>query len=361
LNKLLLGLLIFGMLLIHCLIGGTRLVFSIPTYTVLGIAAVLSAFVIQRAKATPSLACLLVSGVFFTYILVRAANSPIDYLWWQDFYMVLGCLIVYALTAFFFTSTRHRGVIVAALLGIAVIHVFVGLRQFSVGDEWMPFGFIRGTGNYGRRASGMLIHSIHLAGYLEAVAVFALSFALWSTWKTWARLLMGYLAILCYVGIAITGSRGGYISAAFSLFVFTLFCLHVYRKVRPTRFPRVLAISAVVFTLGIGGAVLLMSQSDFLRHRLELLSGQLEEKNRDIRIYNWQAALDQFRVEPIFGTGAGTHLHYGRLFRRPQLQADPIHAHSDVPARSLLEWAAGVCADSAQRSPRHLGIRARRK
>jgi tetratricopeptide (TPR) repeat protein len=49
----------------------------------------------------------------------------------------------------------------------------------------------------------------------------------------------------------------------------------------------------------------------------------------DIRIYNWQAALDQFRVSPVFGTGAGTHIYYGRLFRRPQLQSDPIHAHSD--------------------------------
>jgi tetratricopeptide (TPR) repeat protein len=31
----------------------------------------------------------------------------------------------------------------------------------------------------------------------------------------------------------------------------------------------------------------------------------------------------------VLGTGAGTHLFYGRLFRRPQIQVDPEHAHSD--------------------------------
>jgi hypothetical protein len=41
------------------------------------------------------------------------------------------------------------------------------------------------------------------------------------------------------------------------------------------------------------------------------------------------AALDQFKVSPWFGTGAGTHIYWGRYYRRPPLQADPIHAHSD--------------------------------
>jgi O-antigen ligase len=43
-----------------------------------------------------------------------------------------------------------------------------------------------------------------------------------------------------------------------------------------------------------------------------------------------QASIDHAKVDPVFGTGAGTHVYYGRLFRRPRLQnADPIHAHND--------------------------------
>lgn len=312
------------------MISGTRLVFSIPSYGILALAGVLSLFMSRRVKASPSLACMIVSAIFFTYILVRAAHSPIDYLWWQDFYMVIGCLLVYLLTAFYITSPRDRGIVLIALLAMAVLHVFIGLRQFAVGDSWMPFGFLRATGvGYGRRASGLFVSPIHLAGYLEAVGVFALSFAFWSTWKAWARFLSGYVAVLCYVGVAVTGSRGGYLSVAFSLLVFTVLCLAAYRKTRPRRFPRMLAVTCAALVLTLGGAVALMSQSDFLQQRLSMLATQLDEKNRDIRIYNWQAAIDQFKVSPTFGTGAGTHIHYGRLFRRPQLQADPIHAHSD--------------------------------
>jgi tetratricopeptide (TPR) repeat protein len=50
---------------------------------------------------------------------------------------------------------------------------------------------------------------------------------------------------------------------------------------------------------------------------------------QDVRVYNWQAALDQAHVNPLFGTGSGTHLIFGRLFRRPAIQTDPVHAHSD--------------------------------
>jgi len=43
----------------------------------------------------------------------------------------------------------------------------------------------------------------------------------------------------------------------------------------------------------------------------------------------WLAAIDQFRKSPAIGTGAGTYLYYGRLFRRIQVQADPVHVHND--------------------------------
>jgi tetratricopeptide (TPR) repeat protein len=87
---------------------------------------------------------------------------------------------------------------------------------------------------------------------------------------------------------------------------------------------------AGVVGLVLAGALVtgLMSRSNFLRARLAMLNEQFEGK-WDIRIYNWQAALDQFSVSPVIGTGSGTHLYLGRYFRRPQIQSDPVHAHSD--------------------------------
>ncbi|HEV7868372.1 MAG TPA: O-antigen ligase family protein [Chthoniobacteraceae bacterium] len=316
-------LLICAQWVVLCLIGGTRLVFSLPGYGILATAALLSLFSLRRTKPTPNLACLVVSTGFFGYILARAANSPVPYLGWTDFYMVIGCLLAYLLTSLYITSTRDRMIIVVALLALALMEVLFGLRQFRGGDDWMPFGLFRTP--TGSRASGTLVSSIHLAGYLEAVGVFALALAFWSKWAGWARILAGYVGLFCYVGVAITGSRGGYLSSVFALFVFTCLSLWVLRKARPARFLPTLLIVAVIAFIGLSGAFVVMSKSPLLKQRLELLT----QSNKDVRVYNWQATLDQFRVEPIWGTGAGTHLYYGRYFRRPQIQADPVHAHSD--------------------------------
>ena len=301
--------------------------FSLPAYGILAVAALLTVFRPTRRLSGPDFSCLVVSAVFFLYVLVRAALSPVPYLWWTDFLMVLACLVVYLLTSFHITAARDRTVVLIVLLVIALAELLVGLRQFSQGDNWMPFGFLRADS--GKRASGMFISSIHLAGYLEAVGVIALSCACWSAWKTWARALAGYLALLCYMGVAITGSRGGYLSSVFSLLAFAALSLWMQRKANPGRFTGFAILSAIVFGTVAAIAIMLMNQSDLIRYRLELIGPQFSGTQLDIRIYNWQAALDQFRVSPVIGTGAGTHLYFGRLFRRPQIQADPEHAHSD--------------------------------
>ncbi len=314
-------LLITAILLIQCLIGGTRLVFCLPSYGIVAVAAVLSVFSIRRPIAKPNLLCLGGTALFFAYILARAATSPVAYLAWMDFYMVLACLAVYLLTALYITRTRLRTTVIVALLALAIVEVLIGLRQFKGEDNWMPFGFIRS--DYGGRASGTFISSITLAGYLEAVGVFALSLAIWTTWKGWARSGLAYVSLLCYVGVAVTGSRGGYLSSAASLAALAVITLWIKRHADPRRFASAAVLSVVLLALGIGGAVIAMQKSSLLRQRLELIG------KPDVRYYNWLAALDQFKVSPWVGTGAGTHLYYGRFFRRPPLQSDPEHAHSD--------------------------------
>lgn len=319
------------MWLIQCLIGGTRLVYSLPAYGILGLAGVASVFFLKNARPKPSFACLGVSTVFFAYILGRALTSPIGYLAWTDLFMVLACLVIYLLTALYITEVRDRMILLGGLLALAGLEIFFGLKQFAQADNWMPFDFVRANNAW--RASGTFISSIHFAGYLEAVGVFALSLARWSTWKPGARWLVGYIGALCYAGVAISGSRGGYLSTAFSLIVFAVVCSWVIRRVQPTRFGRAMAITAAVIVIGLVAAVFFMQRNDAIRHRLNLVGKLMDrsgsDSSYDIRVYNWQAALDQFRVSPVVGTGAGTHLYYGRLFRRPQLQGDPEHAHSD--------------------------------
>ena len=314
-------LLIAAIVLVECLVGGTRLVFSLPSYGIVAIASLLTIFSIRQPIARPNLVCLAATAVFAAYLLARAARSPVPFLAWMDFYMVLACLTVYLLTALYITRTSLRTAVIVALLVLALVEVFIGLRQFRYADNWMPFGFIRG--DYGGRASGTFVSSITLAGYLEVVGIFALSLAVWSAWELWARIALGYVALCCYAGVAVTGSRGGYLSSAASLFALAVITLWIRSRVNPGRFLRSAAVAIGLLAVALGGAVFFMQKSALLHRRLELIG------KPDVRWYNWLAALDQFRVSPWVGTGAGTHLYYGRLFRRPPLQYDPEHAHSD--------------------------------
>jgi O-antigen ligase len=343
LNALYAGLLALSIVLIELLIGGTRLVFSLPAYAILVVAAILSLPTVGRKPARANLPCLAISAVFFGYILYRAAHSPWDYLWWADFYQVIACLMVYLLTTTVLTDTKPRVWLVLMLLGLAIVEVGFGLRQFANADNWMPFGFIRADAGF--RASGSLISSIHFGGLLEAIGVFALAFAFWGQWRNWVRLLFGYIGVLCYAGVAISGSRGAYLSSVFSLVIFALLNFWIVKRVRPEKFVRVVSITIVGGVALILAAGFLMMQSPALKKRVTTMLNQdlkildyaaavqagatTGRPPIDIRIYNWQAALDHFKVSPTWGTGAGTHLYYGRFFRRPQLQPDPVHAHSD--------------------------------
>jgi len=315
-----------AIVLIETLIGGTRLVFSLPAYAVLAAAGFAAAFD-GRVTQRPSRICFVTTVAVFAYLLVRAWSSPVAHLARADVYSMLACILGYALASFRLCEPRARGVVLWAIFALAVAEVLIGLRQFSVGDNWMPFGFIRA--DYQRRASGTLISSIHLAGYLEVVGLFALSMAFWSRWRLWTRWAAGYVSVLCYLGVVITGSRGGYVSALVGLAALAVMGLWVLGRTQPEFLWRravfglalVVAAAALVWTF--------MRGSPMLRERVALLSAQFEPDKLDVRVYNWQAALDQARLSPWTGTGAGTHLYFGRYFRRAPLQHDPEHAHSD--------------------------------
>lgn len=343
-NALYAGLLALSIVLIELLIGGTRLVFGLPAYAILSVAAILGIAALGRRPARANIPCLVISAIFFGYILYRAAHSPWDYLWWMDFYQVIACLMVYLLTTTILTDVRPRIWVVLSLLGLAVVEFGFGLRQFAQADDWMPFGFLRPqVGSF--RASGSLISPIHFGGYMEAVGVFAFALAFWGQWRNWIRFLFGYIGVLCYAGVAISGSRGAYLSSIFSLVIFALLNFWIVKRARPEKLGRVITVTVLAGILLIGGAGFLMMQSPALKKRVSTMLNQdlkildyaaaaqagatTERPPIDIRIYNWQAAIDHFNEAPTFGTGAGTHLYYGRLFRRPQLQPDPIHAHSD--------------------------------
>ena len=312
-----------GFCCVEFLIGGTRLLFSLPTDGIFALAAFLSVYELRRSKVRPNGLCLASSALFFAYILWRTLYSPVAYLAWPDEFSVLGALIVYLITACYFTDPRRRLWLLYVLLAVAFVNLAIAARQFSVGDDYMLNGFMRSP-TYRGRGSGFYICPDHLAGYLEVVGSLTLAQGVWSRQPAWIKLLLFYCGLCCLGGIMLTSSRGGAISGAAALL--TLIGLSLRRAWAGS--PRVFAMAAagivVALLLVVFAVNTALQASPMLRERAALLLDRT-----DIRLLLWPAAVQEFKVSPIIGTGAGTYRYYGRVFRDPVMQMDPVRTHND--------------------------------
>jgi O-antigen ligase len=315
--------LVLALLSSQALIGGTRLLFALPAYAIIAILGVLALLAIRRIGSLPDQICLASALLFFGYVLVRASFSPVGYLARSDIYSILAGLVVYFLTVTVLTNSKTRLLIVVCLLVAALGHVMVGAIQFRNGNNWMPISFLQRF-DYGRRASGFYICPNHLAGLLEVLGIFGLSITLWSRWPIWAKLLIGYATAMCYVGVILTGSRGGYLSVLMSLFVFATLSLRLTRAVGSALQVRIGVAALVMAILGAFAIFLVIQRSDYLVDRTKTVVD-----NKNIRLDFWRAALDEWKSSPVIGTGSRTYLFYGRKFRTDAMQMDPVYTHND--------------------------------
>ena len=311
------------LVLIQVLIGGTRLIFSLPSYAILAIVALFTLFLFRQPRSRPAQICLISSAIFLGYILARAFCSPVVYTARSDIYSVIGGLIIYWFVALFCTSAKQRAWIVIVLLALALIHVLIGAVQFRDGNNFMLIGFLQRV-DYGRRASGFYVCPNHLAGALEVIGIFGVALVCWSRFPTWSKLLIGYASAICYIGIILTGSRGGYASAIASLLVFGVLSLLILRRTGTRLFWTIGGLGAFTALIVAASAFLLIKKSDYLADRAHnaLSTGP-------VRLDMWHAAIEEWKTAPLVGTGAGTYLYYGRMYRTERVQQDPIDAHND--------------------------------
>ncbi|MEA3188886.1 MAG: hypothetical protein QOD99_2716, partial [Chthoniobacter sp.] len=107
-NVLVVGLLLFAIAIAQLLIGGTRLLYSIPACSVLALAGLTAALWPRKIEFNARLSCLLSALAFGFYLLGRDWLSPVDYLARPDFIILAGSLIVYLTVALFLPRARWR-------------------------------------------------------------------------------------------------------------------------------------------------------------------------------------------------------------------------------------------------------------
>ncbi|MDR3400873.1 MAG: O-antigen ligase family protein [Chthoniobacter sp.] len=323
-NIFLLILVVLALAITQVLAGGRQVFLCLPAYGLLALAAILSFWPRRRAYIPRGATeCLCAALIFCAYISVRALLSPESYLARTDLYAALSTTVLYLVIVLNVTSSRLRPWLVGGLLALALANCAVGAVQVLKGQNFMLFPFLPRS-NYETRASGFYGYPNHLSGFLEMALLLGLGFTFWSRWPAWAKMLAGYACAMCLLGILFTGSRGGYISVAVGLLVFLLLNLVLIGKLAKGRvFISILA-GLILIAAAAWGVRQVMAKSFLVNSRSN------ETLTVDVsRMRLWQAAWQQFRLSPAVGTGSGTYLYYGRQFRSPGLQTDPIHAHND--------------------------------
>jgi len=333
LNYLYITLLVVALVVIELLIGGTRLLFSLPSCGLLALVSFLSLYSFRRSQIPANIYCLFATGVFTLYIILRIFLSPVEYLARTDLYILLGGLMIYLFVALILTVPKYRFIFVMTLLVIALIHVTIGGIQYLRGDRFPIFDFLQRT-DPGLRAAGLYICPNHLAGYLEVSAVMGLSIVCWSRQSFWLKLLAGYGAVICTIGIVLTGSRGGYISTFFGLLFFVVLSWLALRRASKHQI-WVSAFGAIM----VAGIMFAGITAIFSRHyALQSRAAKILD-TRDIRVDLWKMAIQQFKLNPVVGTGGGTYQYYARRFRPSYIVADPVYAHNDY-CQLLAEYGA---------------------
>ena len=320
---LLLVLILIAFAFLEVCIGGARLLYLLPAILLIAIAAMGSMIPKLKTSNRCDLPALLSCAGFSCYILMRNRCSDIEYLARFHFFILAGCFLIYVLFSLVLTKPLDRSRLFYFLMLLALLEMVPAMIQFSHGNQWMPLPWAQRRDAMWR-ASGFFIYPNNLAGFLEVMGLMAASFTIWGKGKVPLKVLTAYITLLCAGGVAISGSRGGYLSLFFGGICLLLLSLIAWSRLKNKNSRLVFGISAGVLTCLFLGVATLIYQSHTIAERVMQINDP-----ENVRFLLWEAAIKQFHRSPIWGTGGDSYLYFGRLFRNPLVQSDPIHAHND--------------------------------
>src|SRR5678815_1651403 len=161
-------LIIFALAAAQILIGGARLLYSIPVVALFAVAALLILWPERRSGKTARAGCVLAALAMAATIFARIEWSPIEYLARPDQFIILGSILVYLLTALYFDQPRERLAVLIFLLLLGIVHSILGAIQFREANQFMPFPWLQRAEKLWR-ASGFYISPNHFAGMIEII------------------------------------------------------------------------------------------------------------------------------------------------------------------------------------------------
>jgi O-antigen ligase len=260
---------------------------------------------------------------FAVYAVIRYLTADIEYVARQEMIRVL----VYALLFFIILNNLYSlgkaQIIIVTLVFLAMAISFYAVYQFVTDSNrvWQTFK------PYAHRASGTYISPNHLGGFLEMLIPIALSLTVVSRLKPLIKVLLGYSVLVMVGGIAVTVSRGSWISTAVALALF-FGALFFHEKFRLPTF------IFLFVTLVAAGFFLPKTYIFQMRMRQLFAHGKLDT---DMRLDLWRPAVKVWQENPWWGAGPAHFDFRFRKYRPDNVQLQPERAHNDY-LNAVTDW-----------------------
>ena len=267
--------------------------------------------------------CLL---LFLGYALFHYVQADVEYTARRE---VLR-LLVYALLFFVALNNLHKSewtqIALYMLVFTGAAIAVYGIVQMIVEAEHV-WHFTRPE-QYKGRGSGTFINPNHFAGFLGMLLPLCLASVLTGRISQPMRILLGYSALLLAGGVAVSMSRGGWIST--SLALAAIVAVLGWRK----QF-RLRGILLTCIVLGVIAGFLLLSP--FAQGRLRNINKPGTMEHVGSRTELWGAAAAVWKEEKLLGVGPGHFDHHFPKYRPERLQSRPVRVHNDY-LNTLVDW-----------------------
>ncbi len=260
---------------------------------------------------------------FVIYAIVRYLYADIEYVARMELIRIL----VYVFLFFAILNNLHRQestqIVGCTLVFLAMGISFYAIYQFLTHSHRVWFYEV--PHDFG--ASGTYISRNHLGGFLEMVLPLGLAYTLTSRFKPLLKVFLGYASLVALAGIAVTISRGTYVSTALALLLFFgVLVLH-----RTYRLP-----SLMLLVVIIAAGAYYLPKSYPVQARLKLLTENNNIQD-DVRVLLWRSAIQVWQQNVWWGVGPAHYDYRFRQFRPEEVQLRPGWAHNDY-LNALAEW-----------------------
>jgi O-antigen ligase len=252
---------------------------------------------------------------FVIYSIARYFTADIEYIARQELIKVL----IYAFLFLAIVNNLHRQestqIICFALISLAMLIAGYAIFQFLTDSNHVW----RSIKPYPHRGSGTYLSPNHLGGFLEMLLPLGLAYTITSRLKAVSRVFLGYASLVILAGIAVTVSRGSWISTILALAIFFGVVMMQGRH---------WIAASLLLCLILAGGVFLAPRSAFFQTRArQLVSGG--KVDDDKRFALWQPAFRLWTENLWWGVGPGHFDVRFRAYRPEVVQERPEQVHND--------------------------------